>query len=186
MTLFSWDSPWLFICLLGSVIFVFAWLRSKRSASTIQSAEIVKEMEATFEQFAQDMEADNEQLLQQVKEWKVQSEQQISTLKQQIELIKQELQELKSRTTQQISMPISSPTVSAGNDENDENDEEQDESPVLAQNSDSISERYEELYQLYMQGKSIEYIAKKLEMNKGEVQLIVTLAEQEATLREQK
>lgn len=39
--------------------------------------------------------------------------------------------------------------------------------------------RYAELFALYESGKSIETIAKKLGMNKGEVQLIVTLASQE-------
>lgn len=43
----------------------------------------------------------------------------------------------------------------------------------------SIADRYAELFRLYREGKSIESIAKKLGMNKGEVQLIIGLAKQE-------
>jgi hypothetical protein len=42
-----------------------------------------------------------------------------------------------------------------------------------------IRERYAELFQLYDQNKSIDYIARKLGMNKGEVGLILELARQE-------
>lgn len=46
-----------------------------------------------------------------------------------------------------------------------------------------IRERYAAVFSLYDQGKSTEYIAKKLEMNKGEVMLIIQLAKQEAQAR---
>ncbi|MDF2924695.1 MAG: hypothetical protein K0R57_3609 [Paenibacillaceae bacterium] len=46
--------------------------------------------------------------------------------------------------------------------------------PVL-----TIRSRYEELFQLYEDGKSVEYIAKKTGLNKGEVSLIIQLAQQE-------
>ncbi|QAY65622.1 DUF6115 domain-containing protein [Paenibacillus protaetiae] len=46
--------------------------------------------------------------------------------------------------------------------------------------SGTIQARYEQLIQLYKEGKSIEAIAKRLQMNKGEVQLILQLAKQEA------
>jgi hypothetical protein len=42
----------------------------------------------------------------------------------------------------------------------------------------TITERYAELFDLYRQGKSIEFIAKKIGMNKGEVILIIDLAKQ--------
>jgi hypothetical protein len=42
-----------------------------------------------------------------------------------------------------------------------------------------VRARYAELFQLHEQNKSVEHIAKKLNMNKGEVQLILQLAKQE-------
>lgn len=47
----------------------------------------------------------------------------------------------------------------------------------------NIRERYAAVFSLYDQGKSTEYIARKLEMNKGEVMLIIQLAKQEAQVR---
>ncbi len=42
----------------------------------------------------------------------------------------------------------------------------------------TLRERFPELFELYDQGKSIEFIAKKIAMNKGEVILIIDLAKQ--------
>lgn len=43
----------------------------------------------------------------------------------------------------------------------------------------NVKERYTELFRLHEQNKSVEHIAKKLNMNKGEVHLILQLAKQE-------
>ncbi|MBP1155979.1 hypothetical protein [Paenibacillus sp. PvR098] len=43
----------------------------------------------------------------------------------------------------------------------------------------NMKERYSELFELYQQGKSTDYIAKKLGKNKGEINLILQLAKQE-------
>ncbi|MDF2815210.1 MAG: hypothetical protein K0Q81_1410, partial [Paenibacillus sp.] len=47
----------------------------------------------------------------------------------------------------------------------------------------NIRYRYTELFALEKQGKSIDHIAKKLGMNKGEVMLIIQLAKQEDRTR---
>jgi DNA-binding NarL/FixJ family response regulator len=46
----------------------------------------------------------------------------------------------------------------------------------------NIRERYKEVFDLQRQGKSMDYIAKKMSMNKGELQLILQLAKQEESL----
>ena len=51
--------------------------------------------------------------------------------------------------------------------------------PPAERLANTIKARYKELFDLYDSGKSIEYIAKKLGRNKGEVQLILGLAKQE-------
>ncbi|MEK8130203.1 hypothetical protein WMW72_20055 [Paenibacillus filicis] len=43
----------------------------------------------------------------------------------------------------------------------------------------NIRQRYAEVFQLYAQGKSIDVIAKKLDINKGEIALILQLGKQE-------
>ena len=47
----------------------------------------------------------------------------------------------------------------------------------------SMKSRYSELFTLHDQGKSVEAIAKKLSMNKGEVSLILQLSRQEERTR---
>ncbi|MBC8080500.1 MAG: hypothetical protein H7X86_09155, partial [Gorillibacterium sp.] len=49
----------------------------------------------------------------------------------------------------------------------------------LEVNPQGLKLRYHELFLLYQQGKSIEQIAKKLGINKGETALIIQLAKQE-------
>jgi hypothetical protein len=53
----------------------------------------------------------------------------------------------------------------------------------LKQEGMNIRYRYMELFALEKQGKSIDHIAKKLGMNKGEVMLIIQLAKQEDRTR---
>jgi hypothetical protein len=55
-----------------------------------------------------------------------------------------------------------------------------DEAPLLSLN---MKKRYAELFNLHDQGKGVEIIAKKLGMNKGEVNLIIQLSKQEERSR---
>lgn len=54
---------------------------------------------------------------------------------------------------------------------------------AVAKGSMSIHERYAQLLDLYRRGRSIEQISKALNMNKGEVQLILQLAKREEAAR---
>ncbi|ASR47939.1 hypothetical protein B4V02_15200 [Paenibacillus kribbensis] len=51
--------------------------------------------------------------------------------------------------------------------------------PETKQLTESIRDRYQELFTLYEQGKSVDYIAKQSGIQRGEVQLILQLAERE-------
>jgi hypothetical protein len=51
--------------------------------------------------------------------------------------------------------------------------------PETEQVPESIRDRYQELFALYEQGKSVDYIAKQSGIQRGEVQLILQLAERE-------
>lgn len=51
--------------------------------------------------------------------------------------------------------------------------------PEAEQEPESIRDRYQELFALYEQGKSVDYIAKQSGIQRGEVQLILQLAERE-------
>jgi hypothetical protein len=51
--------------------------------------------------------------------------------------------------------------------------------PEIQPEPESIRERYQELFALYEQGKSVDYIAKQSGIQRGEVQLILQLAERE-------
>ncbi|MGQ3480455.1 DUF6115 domain-containing protein [Paenibacillus sp. TY11] len=51
--------------------------------------------------------------------------------------------------------------------------------PETEQEPESIRDRYQELFALHEQGKSVDYIAKQSGIQRGEVQLILQLAERE-------
>lgn len=176
------DSPWLWVCLLGAVIFIFSWIRSKSTLQSSQQSDLTVEMEETFERFAQDIVSDNEKLLHHIEQLKEQYEKKNDGLKQQVVRLEQELQELKSQGNQHDMQQTTLQKPTSECSESKDLEQVVDEAPENVR----ISERYKELFALYAQGKSIEYIAKKMNMNKGEVQLIVTLAEREEVLRAEK
>ncbi|WP_225999348.1 hypothetical protein [Paenibacillus sp. BJ-4] len=69
--------------------------------------------------------------------------------------------------------PVSNAPLVAGHDQTALQEPETEQEP------ESIRDRYQELFALYEQGKSVDYIAKQSGIQRGEVQLILQLAERE-------
>lgn len=195
------DEPWVIIALLGAVVFIFAFIQSRSTKSVSEQPEVVREMEETFEQFAKELEEDNRQLMSHLSELKGQYELQNRGLQERIDKLEGELRKVElpisqpaprviiSRLKSPGTVNTTSPEVSSSSPDSPTTSRtsQQQEAPQQEEVSSArISERYHQIFELYGQGKSIEYIAKKMEMNKGEVQLILTLAEQEEALRVQK
>ncbi|WP_053375746.1 DUF6115 domain-containing protein [Paenibacillus sp. FJAT-27812] len=176
-----------YIVLLGAVVIVGAFVMPRKKQDHSLPSQSMQNMETALEQFMENMEKDNEELVQLVRdaqqETKVDAERQeqrIAELERKCEQLAEQLQMARSATAT-ITLQTASPqplSIDAGKSEAafaklPEPVEEE------APRANTIHSRYAELFSLYEQGKSIEMISKKLGMNKGEVQLIIQLAKQE-------
>jgi DNA-binding NarL/FixJ family response regulator len=169
------DQLWLYIVLLGLVCMVVSFFAPR--AVSNDKVNMVKEIEDTMEHFANEIEEENNQLLQTVAQIKTDHELQMHRIMLKVEQLEKQNYELSSEIKtivlnkfhEQNKMQSSSIQVAV----EEVVPEKVKESPM------QIKERYPELFQLHEQGKAVEYIAKKLNLNKGEVQLIIQLAKQE-------
>lgn len=178
-----------YIVLFGAVVIVGAMVMPRKKKDVESSPQSMQNMETALEQFMENMEKDNEELVLLVRkaqqESKIdaqQKEQRISELERTCEQLTVKLREALTSTTIMNSQTASyqqSSSVSPSNSESIIIEEKDEQRPEETLRTDTIHARYSELFLLYEQGKSIEMISKKLGMNKGEVQLIIQLAKQE-------
>ncbi|WP_438446921.1 hypothetical protein [Gorillibacterium sp. sgz5001074] len=191
----------MYVVMIGLLILVFSSLlpKNKSSASKSGSPELMKEMEETMEGFLAELEEDNQKLIGTMTAMKQEHEAAVRKLSDRVDLLEQQLREqslewnrltlqrLERQEAEQAERdrhPASVGAVmsvqaagSAGTTISSAKTElVPDEPPVMPV---TIRSRYEELFRMHDEGKSVEYIAKKSGMNKGEVQLIIQLAVQE-------
>jgi hypothetical protein len=202
--------PWLYIVLLGLVLVVYAKFVPKREQPSKQT-NVIKEIEDTMEQFSAELEEENRQFLGLVSDMKKEHDIHTAKLQGRIEALEQQNRAVNDQLSlliraeqkrrdeppslkeEGLRQPILSASRSIVQEMVVLNDAERDKlSSSLPADSHSnqpergpmnIRERYANVFHLYDQGKSTEYIAKKLEMNKGEVMLIIQLAKQEDQAR---
>ncbi|WP_214629321.1 DUF6115 domain-containing protein [Paenibacillus agaridevorans] len=193
--------PWHYIALLGAVIAVWA-LSLPRNKAPNPPVQSVQNMETALEQFMENMEKDNEELMEMIANAQADSKQEterkdarIAALEQRCEALGDQLQQTLDKLANTASaeaaanVPVheeASVVSMPAQGENSRLDCHDAQYPLREQSSarpsdqsQSIASRYSDLFRLYQEGKSIEAIAKKLGMNKGEVQLIIGLAKQE-------
>ncbi|HEY0826970.1 MAG TPA: hypothetical protein VGE40_02650 [Bacilli bacterium] len=172
--------PWQLVALIGAGILVYALLLPKYS-STSKQTEMIQEIEETIEHFIDEIEAENKDLLKLVADMKKDGENQTSKLFGRIESLEKQVYEITAGMVQKSGKP----------EKADKAEQMEQAVPVMSEVIEetaeishmNIKERYLELLELDKQGKSIEYIARKLGMNKGEIQLILQLARQEEQFR---
>lgn len=199
-------NAWLYIVLLGLVLVVYARLLPKREADSRQS-NVIKEIEVTMEQFSADLEEENERVLELVSDMKKKHDMQTASLQDRIDALERQNRAMneqlaslvRSEQSRKVEPPAAEPVVYnrppvfPGNPTaaapvpasatGDRTAEAEPSSPEAESGPMNIRKRYANVFELYDQGKSTEYIAKKLEMNKGEVMLIVQLAKREDRAR---
>jgi hypothetical protein len=167
------NEPWMYIVLLGLVCIVISFFAPR--SVTNDNANMVKEIEDTMEHFANEIEEENNQLLQSVAQIKTDHEQQMKRLMNKVDQLEKQNYDLSSE--------IKSIVLNKFHEQNKQPLREQivEAAPVIVKEvlPMQMKERYSELFSLHEQGKAVEYIAKKLNLNKGEVQLIIQLAKQE-------
>ncbi|QGQ96257.1 hypothetical protein EHS13_15905 [Paenibacillus psychroresistens] len=165
--------PWILVVLLGLVCIVISFFAPR--SVTNDNANMVKEIEDTMEHFANEIEEENNQLLQSVAQIKTDHEQQMNRLIAKVDQLEKQNYDLSSE--------IKSIVLNKWHEQNKQptRDQSEEVTPVIVKEvlPMQMKERYSELFSLHEQGKAVEYIAKKLNLNKGEVQLIIQLAKQE-------
>ncbi|WP_414694786.1 DUF6115 domain-containing protein [Paenibacillus sp.] len=203
---------WMIVSLLGLVILLYASLLPRTQERKPAPEEFLDSMGDTLQQFADEIEQENKELLRMVGDMKREHEKRTSSLLSRIEQLEKQaappaaaaVDSARSASAgsafaeavrpepaapaalAQASPPVpaassaaesagvpaaGAPAVSAADDEA--------KAPRSSRFAGTVKARYQELFELYDAGKSIEYIAKKLGKNKGEVQLIIGLAKQE-------
>ncbi|MEI7027304.1 hypothetical protein [Paenibacillus sp. y28] len=190
----------MYLVLLGAGVLVVAWMLPKKKDASAQQ-DVIKEIEQTIEQFSSDLEEENKQLVELVTDMKKEQREQTQQLLHKIQMLEQsnqqfaqQLQQVEERSKQQLLTPLpSEPEAAASALEFDTRPEEQaelamdnsaagqEDQPALG---NTMRDRYSELFQLHQEGKSIDLIAKTLNMNKGEVMLIMQLSKQEEEARD--
>lgn len=177
------NEPWTYIVLLGMVILVLSFLapHGKRDGSSAGGPLIVKEMEETMDHFIAEIEEENKALLQTVAKMKQEHDHSVQKLAERIDelekLYREQSSELKrfalyrlEKNDEQTKITPSSTDIAESAEHAD--DSASDADPI------GVKARYAELFRLYHEGKSVEYISKKMGINKGEVVLIIQLAKQ--------
>lgn len=188
------DQPWVLVVLFGLVLIVYAKIMPKSKDQGSAARPMMNEIEETMEHFAAELEEQNQALIEMFAETKKEYALHTAKLTNRIEalekLSQQQQQELvklgytleqlpkQQLSAQDAQLAAKAAASHAGDTERKQEAhvEPQEASKPAAMH---IKERYHSLFELYDQGKSIDFIAKKLGMNKGEVNLIVQLAKQE-------
>jgi exonuclease I len=188
--------PVLYVILLGLVMVVYArFIPKEQTTVSSANATVVQEIEDTIEHFAAEMDEQNQAMLDLFSKTKQDYEVELAKLAGRLETLERQKHELsKELTTLHVNQPpVLSPAemLSALNAPNhgipasvnviENAPDPLPEEPVYV--GLSMKSRYSELFTLHNQGKSVEAIAKKLSMNKGEVSLILQLSRQEERTR---
>ncbi|CAM3938972.1 hypothetical protein L1N85_01135 [Paenibacillus alkaliterrae] len=163
-----------YLLLLGAVVFVGAMVMPRKKQNVMLPDQTVQNMENALEQFMENMEKDNQELVQLVTNAQQAAKKDADHKEKRIV----ELERICESLTEQLKLTNERPVVQLLS----ETPKKQLTEAVIMEpvSIPTIHARYSELFLLYDQGKSIESISKKLGMNKGEVQLIIQLAKQEA------
>lgn len=192
------EEPWLYVVLLGAAALVYACLLPKRQSGRTSDESIIQNVEATLEQYMADIERDNDELIELVSQIKNDHSAKHSALQEQVVELRQRVIELELQSAAQVRLQhVHQSDLSSGSTQREGKIQTNliighEEARILnvaheeaipdaeaAEMQDSIRDRYQELFSLYEQGKSIDFIAKQSGIQRGEVQLILQLAKQE-------
>lgn len=190
---------WIYIVLIGAVAIIYGFLlpKARNVAATAQSMATVDKVEDTLEHYMAEIEKENEEIIDLVSKIKQESTAKQLALQEQLTEMRQRLIQLEQRpdpvimtSVVQPVAPIQNPvtTLEGTGTQGDALREsaarmaQQSSEPVVEEQPDTterIEDRYQELFALYKNGKSIDTIAKTVGLQRGEVQLILQLAKQE-------
>ncbi len=188
--------PWVYIVLLGVAAILYAFILPARVRDGNTDKQSLKETEAALELYMADIERENDELVQLVSSIKQQSQSNQLVMQEQISDLRGQLIDLKNSSSllearvaedeknlQQLTHAYEMSATAAAAGVTPQSVESGVEQPEEKQKPiSSIKLRYPRLFELHEQGKSIDSIAKTAGLQRGEVQLILQLAKQEASL----
>ncbi|KEQ27521.1 hypothetical protein ET33_19960 [Paenibacillus tyrfis] len=187
----------MYIVLVGLLIVVYAKIIPRKSEGAAKpDGAIVKEMEQAMDHLAMELEEQNKALIELFSGTKQTYEEHTAKLTSRVETLEKQCQELRhelgrltfSEEQRRLSLQANvskqgealGASAGAAVSQADTESAVPDTQPEAANKAAmNMKERYAELFGLYESGKSTDYIAKKLGMNKGEISLILQLAKQE-------
>ncbi|MFD2613032.1 DUF6115 domain-containing protein [Paenibacillus gansuensis] len=186
-------SSWSYIVLLGSVVAVLASLMPKR-ADRQQGGGSVKDFQESLEHYMGQIEQENRELLAHFSQIHKEHDREQAELKARINQLEEQYAAAEAKFNavldtfhkqlERIQARSDAEWTGKSEVKSSENEPVQDTGNAdQSHQAMQIKQRYSEVFELQSQGKSADYIAKKLSMNKGELQLILQLARQEETLR---
>lgn len=193
--------PWVYVVLLGLILIIYARLLPKSETAAASQTNVVQEIEETIEHFAVEMDEQNRALMDLFATTRKDYEVELVKLSGRVEMLEKQKNELSQELTKmqvagtpsamlpaelsydlnKASASAAAPPVQAYEHTAEETKPGVAPSAVMA--GLNMKSRYVELFKLYEQGKSVDIIAKKLGMNKGEVNLIIQLSRQEERSR---
>jgi hypothetical protein len=178
--------------MLGAAALIYAFMLPQKKVDKSSSELMIKEVEATLEQYMVDIEQENDVLVEIVGQMKKDTitkqmvfEEQVSEMQQRLQRVEQQSMDyevhiaaIKQDKALHATALVEIQSVAV--DVTDTTALEQSE--VAPEPANSIKQRYSELFELYEQGKSIDMIGKLIGLQRGEVQLILQLAKQEGSI----
>ncbi|QUL52609.1 hypothetical protein KDC22_19400 [Paenibacillus tritici] len=182
--------PWVYIVLVGAVAIVYALrLPARAGREDSEEKKSLKETEAALELYMADIEQENSKLLQLVGSIKTQSQTNKTDLQEEIGVLREQVGELHkslllmdARLTAEEKERLQLAAAFTWEGSSAQTEKPPAEAPVKPKPVSSIKLRYPRLFELHEQGKSIDSIAKTAGLQRGEVQLILQLAQQEESV----
>ncbi|WFA87749.1 hypothetical protein [Paenibacillus amylolyticus] len=191
-------SPWIIIVILGACAIAYACIMPRKNKAQEPGHQLVQEMESTLEHYMTEIENDNDALIQRVAEMKGEATAADQRMQLQLQELQQRLDQLEqSKKNEAVASPV--PHSGNGSVQSSEGlqaqalvksvqaeaaqqaleaDQQTSEVESLPRR-ESIKDRYAELFNLHAEGKSMDAISKQTGIQRGEVQLILQLAERE-------
>ncbi|MFM9327085.1 hypothetical protein [Paenibacillus mesotrionivorans] len=179
------NEPYIYVVLIGLCILVFSFLFAKpKKQAPSESPQIMQEVEETMEGFMAELEEDNKKLLDTIAHMKENHNQSLHKMTERMERLEQEFQQERQDWKRLVLMTAETGQATARSAVTPQAQPLPQPEPLpvpeeTQKPAAGIRGRYEEVLRLHDDGKSVDYIARKCGLNKGEVNLIIQLALQE-------
>lgn len=186
--------PWIMIALLGLAFMLYAWMLPRNQNAQAADEKVLSNVEATLEQYMADIEHGNDELIEIVTQIKSEHAAKNAALQEQVVELRQRVMDLERKGSEPAELSKQAADFIQFQERQAANlvmAEQEiaivEEAALPAEETEtavpearpSIRERYPDLFALYEQGKSVDSIVKQTGIQRGEVQLILQLAEQE-------